>query len=542
MIEVAILGLLALEVPRLLDLRVESEGSRQGLRLTLVGGPASLAVSREGDELVLALNAEARAGLVPPVPRPPVQAIRIEADGAATRVLVRLPGSVIHEVRRQEGQILVLLGSGEGAAPRATAELYRGLFPASAPAEGTADAAGGVDGAAAAPADPKEGGLRLGPLSLRPALVLSAIAADATLVGTTPTEERQLQIEPRLGFDALLGAGRIAGGYTLRLRRGTRVPELSAITESTTHLADASVELPLGPMLELRLGEHFSTGVLETEEVDPGLEYFTNLGRYRRHQLDGELRYSGAGRLGLRAGGLYNWVRLDDAVAGQPRVPAGFFDYETRSVRAGLLYELAPDLEATLDWSRFDTPTPEERPLAESTLDAVALRVTGDLAPLTRADVAVGYERRRSPRAAGEGRAYDGLGLGVALRRELAFGAVVELGASRATRLSSFEDDAFYVASSVSAQATRSLPFALSVRAGAGYHWNDYRVSSASLGEPRADRIFGWNVGLGRSLSRWAYVRADYGRQQRSSNLPAFESVTDSLIVQLGIVYGAERR
>jgi len=540
LIEVAILALVASEAPRLLDVRVESRGTRQALRLTIVGGLASLAVSRQGEELVLTLGAAARPGLVPPAPVAPVQDIRFDADETATRVRIRVPASVSHDVQQLEGQILVVLG-GDAQVPRATAELYHGLFPASAP-DAAAPAPSDGDVESASPDGASQEGLQLGGLSLRPSLVVSAVSADATLVGTTPIEERQLQVEPRVGLDLLVGAGHATGAYAARLRRGTRVPELSAITESTTHLVDAGLEMPMGPALELRVDDHFSTGVLETDEVDPGFEYFTNLARYRRNQLDLGLRYSGGGRVGLQAGAFFNRVELDDAVAGQPGVPSGFFDYETWSVRAGAFYELAPELEASLDWSRSETPTPEERPLAESSLDAFAFHLTGELSPLTRADISVGYERRRSPRAAADARSYDGVGVGLTLRRELAEGAVIELGGARATRLSGFEDNAFYVSSSLAAQATRSLPLALSVRAGAGYHWNDYRVASASVGEPRADRIFGWNVGLGRSLSRWAYVRADYGRQSRSSNLAAFENTTDSFVVQLGAAYGEARR
>jgi len=539
LIEVAILALVASEAPRLLDVRLESQGTRQALRFTIVGGLASLEVSREGEELVLVLGAAARPGLAPPAPVAPVQDIRIDADGPATRIRIRVPASVSHAVEHLEGQILVVLGS-HAQVPRATAELYQGLFPGLVPdAAAPAPSDGDVEAASAHGASQE--GLQLGGLSLRPSLVVSALAADATLVGATPIEERQLQIEPRVGLDLLVGAGHATGSYAARLRRGTRVPELSAITESTTHLVDAGLEMPLGPALELRVDDHFSTGVLETDEVDPGFEYFTNLARYRRNQLDLALRHSGGGRLGLQTGAFFNRVELDDTVAGQPSVPSGFFDYDTWSVRAGAFYELAPELEASLDWSRSETPTPEERPLAESSLDAFAFHLTGDLSPLTRADISVGYERRRSPRAA-EARTHDGLGGGLTLRRELGEGSVIELGALRATRLSSFEDNAFYVSSAVAARATRSLPFALSVRAGAGYHWNDYRVASASVGEPRADRIFGWNVGLGRSLSRWAYVRADYGRQSRSSNLAAFENTTDSFVVQLGAAYGEARR
>ena len=540
MIEVAILALVASEAPRLLDVRVESRGARQALRFTIVGGLASLAVSRQGEELVLTLGAAPRPGLLPPAPVAPVQDIRFDADGPATRIRIRVPASVSHDIQRLEGQILLVLG-GDAQAPRATDELYRGLFPASTPADtGSAEPTAGDPGPATQ-GDSRDG-LEVGALSLQPALVVSAVAADATPVAGIPIEERQFLIEPRVGFDVLLAAGRLTGSYMARLRRGTRLPELSAITESTTHFADATLELPLGSSLGLRVSDHFSTGVLETDEVDPGFEYFTNLSRYKHNQLDGELRYSSSGRLGLEAGAILNDVKLDDTVPVGPDIPAGFFDYRTWSYRVGVFYELAPTLEADLDWSRYDTPTPEERPLAESTLDVVALHLTGDLSPLTQVELAVGYDRRRSPRATADGRAHDGLGLGLTLRRELGEESVLGLGAGRATRLSSFEDNAFYVSSSIAAQATLSLPLALSVRAGAGYHWNDYRVASASLGEPRADRIFGWNVGLGRSLSRWAYVRADYGRQHRSSNLAAFENTTDSLVVQLGVAYGEARR
>ncbi|HET7291979.1 MAG TPA: outer membrane beta-barrel protein [Vicinamibacteria bacterium] len=539
MIEVAILALLVPEVPRLLDVRVESRGARRALRMTVAGPLEKADIAREGEELVLSLRAEARPGLLAPSPAPPVEGIRIETSGAHTRVRLRLAESVPHELQTEGGQLLLLLGSGQAEAPQATADLYRGLFPAPPPSAEPVEAVGEAAGSAA-PTAAARGGIQLGPLALTPSLAVSAVLADSTPVAGAPIEERQLYIEPRLGLDLLLGSAHVTGAYTARLRRGTQVPELSTITESTTHVVDAGLELPLGAFLLLQVGEHFSTGYLETDEVDPGFEYFTNLGRYQRNELTALLRYTGPGRLGLELGGLYNEVDLEDEVPGQPGVKTDFFDYEIRAARAGLFFELTPDLRATLEASRFDTPTPEERPLAESTLDRLGLHLEGELSPLTQADAWIGYEWRTSPRAASAER-FSGLGLGISVRRELAEGTTVELGASRTTRLSNFDENAYYLSSSVFAQASRSLPLELSLRAGAGYHWNDYQVASAPLGEPRADRIFGWSVGLGRPLSPWAYLRVDYGRQERSSNVRAFENVTDSLIVQLGIAKGETR-
>ena len=48
---------------------------------------------------------------------------------------------------------------------------------------------------------------------------------------------------------------------------------------STSHLLNAGLEMPLGSRTLLRLSDHFSTGVLEATEVDPGQEYFFNLSR-----------------------------------------------------------------------------------------------------------------------------------------------------------------------------------------------------------------------------------------------------------------------
>ena len=42
-------------------------------------------------------------------------------------------------------------------------------------------------------------------------------------------------------------------------------------------------------------------------------------------------------------------------------------------------------------------------------------------------------------------------------------------------------------------------------------------------------------VGLSRSLSRRAWVRADYRRERRNSELDVFDVTTDALTVQVGI-------
>jgi len=58
------------------------------------------------------------------------------------------------------------------------------------------------------------------------------------------------------------------------------------------------------------------------------------------------------------------------------------------------------------------------------------------------------------------------------------------------------------------------------------------------VGAPREDDIAGWTVGLSRSLTRYAFLRADYRVDRRTSNLPDIPNTTHSLFVQLGIGLG----
>jgi hypothetical protein len=149
--------------------------------------------------------------------------------------------------------------------------------------------------------------------------------------------------------------------------------------------------------------------------------------------------------------------------------------------------------------------------------------------------LSVGYTDQRSPNAAEGGTSFSGLTLGAGLRKEFTPATAVSLGAERATRLSAFEDNAFYVSNAALAQVTAPLLLGVALNVGAGYHLNDYRTAASALGRPREDRIFGWSVGVGRAVTRRAYIRADYRREQRNSNVDDFDITLDALVVQLGI-------
>jgi hypothetical protein len=121
------------------------------------------------------------------------------------------------------------------------------------------------------------------------------------------------------------------------------------------------------------------------------------------------------------------------------------------------------------------------------------------------------------------------------LRRALGREATLRLSGSRATFPSSFEQNAFYVSSGGGAELDLPGPLSLVLRLAAGYHWNDYRTPAADTGSPRRDTLWDGAVGLARSLSRRAWVRADYRRERRNSEIDAFDVTTDALTIQVGV-------
>jgi hypothetical protein len=214
---------------------------------------------------------------------------------------------------------------------------------------------------------------------------------------------------------------------------------------------------------------------------------------------------------------------------------AAYFDNERQSAFAGLRYEMNPSLRSTLRYSLDRVPPQAGRPIAESTGHGVSLGLDGELTPLVKATVQVGYKSETYPLATRSGDRYRGPTLSASLSRQFNNGGVLTLGGLRATNLSAFANNAFYVTSGTSLSLTQPLPFGFRLTGALSQQWNDYRVVDASIGAPRADRIFGWTVGAGRTLTRWSYLRADYTRERRKSNLADFNTRSHSLIVQLGL-------
>jgi hypothetical protein len=417
-------------------------------------------------------------------------------------------------------------GHQAGSAAGDVRDLYARILPPPAgrgPEEGAP-----AEEAAAEPTVPREG-FQFGPVRLLPMLVTSYIDADTALLDTPqPVRDRYFQIEPRLTFDlgpAAAGGRKVELTYNPRFRTSTAFPEL----RHATHLATLSLEAPVGTRFTVRALHHYARGLIETAEVDPGREYFFRLSPFTRQQSMAGVVVSSGGRFGLDVLASRDSVRLSDN--------AGFFDHRTDVASSALIYELGRESRAFLRYAWDHVPPSTQRPIIESHASTVSLQVTGELLPLVRGDLMVGYRHLSTPRGGIGGTGFDGTVVTASLRKEFTPSASLAVVGRRDTYPSGFEQNAFYVATSVGLEGDFGLPLSLVFHGTVGWQRNAYRVPAAGLSFPRRDDLIGWSAGVGRSLTRWSFLRGDYRQDRRDSNLPAFDTNGHVLIVQLGLGY-----
>jgi hypothetical protein len=421
-----------------------------------------------------------------------------------------------------------------------TAELARRLFPAApadAPAAGTSSVADlyprlfptgapNIQPQEAAPVEliepGQETGVPVGPFHVRAGLDARYVDADTFVESTAaPTRDRYLEVQPRVEAEAPLGEGRFTLDYAPVFRAFATYDDVN----SSSHAVGAGLNLPVGSRVTVRAQDHFRSGVLDTRVVDPGGEYFFGLGHFRRNDLDAGASILVGPRLSVELGGGLGMVRFQEE--------STFFDYDTRRAQAGLGFELAPNLKAVASYVYDAVPRPDERPEAEATAHSAELGLSGEILPLLTGNVAVAYRNQDSPGAGPGGTSYSGLTMSAALVRQLGRESTAAVYASRTTPVSAYEENAFYVSTTLQGTLRLPLPARFELRGGLGYQWNDYRTVASAIGQPRGDRILGWYVGVRRPIRDNLFLSGAYRREDRRSNVDDFDTDTSGFYLQL---------
>ena len=516
-----------------LSVAVESVGPRALVRIRGGVGLADARVRREGGEVIVTFDVGAETVPASPPAAPPIDDVHVEKVASLAVIHVRVAPEVPFEVKREERLLTLTFGEeatleslapapppppgpqGVDLATHVSPENYKSLFPATT-SEG--------DHGAAAASDLAREGLQVGPVHLRPSVLVSYVDGDYTLVDSTqPVSDQYLQIEPRVSADMPFLGGELSADYAVRLRYFSAFDQIN----TTSHILGAGLQLPLGSRTMVRARDHFATGVLESTEVDPGQEYFFNLAHFTRNEVEVGARVEAGSRIFLDGALGYNDVHVDET--------SGFFPYTERTARAGVGTTLGDNLRAGVYYSYFRVPPPDARPLVESTAHSVGVGLDGDFGRLTRGEVRLDWRHLDAPAAAAGGQAYSGLAGQLSISRELSPSSRVTVMGRRATDLSAFEQNAFYVSTGGQVLLSHGLPWSLSANGAVGYQENDYKTVAATIGVPREDTIFGWTLGLSRPVGTFGFLRADYRRDRRRSNLPGFDVTTDGFIVQMGV-------
>jgi hypothetical protein len=541
MIAMALVLLAAADPPVMLSaVRLEAESGRPVVQAVL-SGPVRARVERDGRDLVLVLpGARAADSVVLPGPVAEILSLSLEDSPEGARIAIRLESALPHVLREEGAVVSVTIRAAQSAAsapapsaaphvkPDSVRELYARILP---PAESAplAPPPAPVGDATAANKAEDSGGLRLGFIRLKPWVAISYVDVESSFLDTPePVRDQYLEIDPHVGLGAgaslpLPGQGRLLLSYEPRFRLSSSFEEV----RHPTHLATGSADLPVGAFVVLRGYYHYAKGLLETTEVDPGREYFFGLAPFVRHQRRVGLTANPGGLLSGEIDASRDSIQIDESAA--------FFDHTSEAITTKLGYQFGATSRAFLRFDVGRVPPSDERPILESQWSGLALGVAGELTPLLTADVALGFTSVSAPRAGEGGRTYRGSTLTASLRKEFTPSASVTLLGSRGTYPSGFEDNAFYVASGAGVGVDLGLPLSFAFHAAAGGQINSYRVRAAGLDVPRRDEIWDWSVGLGRALTRWSFLRADYRSERRNSNLAAFQTHGHLFMVQLGL-------
>ena len=507
--------------PEVRAVRATTLDLRPALRVLTSEGVPPGEVVREGDFVLLRIAGRAPEGLVLPAVDPPLEGVAIEREDTHTLVRVKVAPEVPFEASHEPGMLTVVFG--ELPAPElrgpVTPELYMRLFPI--PAQDTGPA-GPADGLAGGGPD----GLRIGRVTLRPYVSAAWVDADvAAFSSPVPVPDQYLQLGPGVTASTPVGDGMLTAEYEARLRFFSDIPQVG----ETSHMAGARLDLPLGSRTLVRLGHRYTRATLETTVVDPGREYFFDLSRFTYNEGSALARIDLGARLWAEGEGRWAWNRFDE------RQDSGFFDYDNRTLRAGLGYDIGSDLRATVSYSYERLPPSPDREIVESTAHSVLGTLGGEIAALTSANLTLGLRNEEHPLATGESGSWKGLTLGGSLRRELGHSTVAEVQFVRSSEASGYDTNAFYLNNSVILSLTAPGPFETWLRGGVGFLRNAYPNDAPGLGEPRQDDIVGWSLGIGRTLGWRAFVRADYRWERRDSNLPDFDITTDGFVIQVGL-------
>ena len=557
----------------------ERAGDDFSVRFVLSGPPSSYSAVKDGDDIVVRIEATPLPGLSLPAAAGPVRALEF---GPAPGFSVRLSLSEVRpfEIVRESASLrLVLRKRAEAVAPAPvatptpdalaipspsptpspvpvveptaadTADLYRRLFPSTTDPTAVGPLGGTTESASSGNwySDTRWLGLQI-----RPWVSVSYVDAKTTEVQVNAVTADQywviqpnigVGITPRFGGDR---EGRWFANYTPRFRRQLNL----SLPHLTSHFFDFSIDQTLAASFAVYGTYHYSQGVLETDEIDPGREYGiglnrvvdTSLERFKRNSVTAGVKFNFLADTNVDVNVGKNKVRYGNDPGEPVTGERAFFDYDARTLNASLRHGFGESRTLGLVFGVHDMPNQPERKQVEGRGYTYGASLEGQILALTTGRIQLGYRTQKNPNAGVGGRDYKDFAYGAQIAREITDSTSIGFGADRRLYPSNYEENAFYVADTLRLDLNTRLPFTIYLRASGYFQSNGYRASpqlSESTGQPtlRKDKLRGLTIGVTRTLTNWAFLRVDYTGERRDSNLDRFDINTRVFTFQLGLGY-----
>ncbi len=203
-------------------------------------------------------------------------------------------------------------------------------------------------------------------------------------------------------------------------------------------------------------------------------------------------------------------------------------DYYQHKLRGTGFYRLFTKTKALLEYEHIFISYPDAITARDGDADRVSIGLKGE--PFTRLilEAKVGYENRDYD----NGQDLSNAVIDLSATKYFTTETVVSLAYQRAARESTFLDNNFYFANSVSGTLNQKLFWGLDGVLGLSYSNNEYdeMVVLEGIAAERDDDLFGVQAGLNYQIREWLNTGLSYFYFQRDSNFESLE-YTDNRVV-----------
>lgn len=366
-------------------------------------------------------------------------------------------------------------------------------------------------------------GLRAGRFLLQPSADFSWIRGDNLLLSTVePFVDRALLARARLAATLLESEHELTFAYEARYRDFNEL----VLDEKLTHVIDFGTNVLLSPRSHGQFSNHFVHGAFESQEFDPGGEVVGSIDPFMRNEVHGLYGVDFTERLGIEGKASYNYVDFQNTTN-------AFFDYNTTMVGGAFVYQLSPLTSLLGEYERATTPAPLERPEAQNTSDSFLFTIRGEITPLMRGTVRVGFANVRFNNTLAP-QDYTGPIAEADLTRDFGEEAALRLFAGRRTNLSNYAENSHYVSNYARVQLIAPFANRFRLTASGAVAGNSYPLPDVE-GTVRDDSILGGSIGLAYFLTPITYFSVDYKYDRRNSNVDLFSYRNNSLQLMVGV-------